>query len=225
MIQESNLSFLGGAAAFHRTSGSSGENDKFNFDVWNERWSGPSTKFEAFRRLWPKNKQHATYKWLFLIDLQWTEGPEIEAVLQFKGTLERQSKLLLSSDTRLQPLQLKNEGGSRTQAEYYGPTSTYRYIVVGEHPKDRAFAGQMLATNFAYEIFNLRGPGNIHIASGSGSAGTTSIGLPGTNTFTLVPRVVTSRFSCEQVGACWQVTEENEGRLEPPELRPTIGQR
>lgn len=224
MIQEGNLSFLGAAAGFHRISGSAGRNDKFNFDVWNEKWNGPATKFEAFRRLWPQNKEHPTYKWLYLVELTWSEGPEIEAVLQFKGTLERHPKENRESDTRREALQLKNET-VRTTAEYYKPVSIFRWIHVGDHPTERRFPGVMLAPNFAYEIFNLRGPGNIRIA-GSATGGTTvGTGVPTSTEYTLQPRVIGGRFNCQQVGRCWQVTEENEGILEPPAFRPVIARR
>lgn len=224
MLTIGNLAYLQDAARFHQSAEPTSDFDEFGFDEYKVPYEGPPTKFAAFKRLWPKNKQHPDFPWLYLISMSCAHGAMVRATLTFKGTLEKQPHESTGSDLRLQPVQLKNDAG-RTTAEYYGPTSWWRYIVHGPHPSVLAHKGEMHLTNFTYEIFNLRGPGNIRIAGGSTGGTTVSTGVPVSTDYVLQPRVVTSRFSCEQVGGCWQVTEENEGRLEPPAFRPTIGQR
>lgn len=220
-----SLVYLGLGNVFHETSNSGLDMDLFGFDQLTRTYEGPPSKLAAFLRAWPKNKQDAEFPWLYLVTRPASKlNPVVEIALTFKGTLEKQPHESTGSDLRLQPVQLKNDTG-RTTAEYYGPTSWWRYIVHGEHPRALAHKGQMHVTDFTYEIFNLRGPGNIKIAGGSTGGTTVGTGVPATSDYVLQPRVVTSRFSCEQVGGCWQVTEENEGRLEPPAFRPTIGQR
>lgn len=224
MLTIGNLAYLQDASRFHQSGEPTSDFDDFGFDEYKVPYEGPPTKFAAFKRQWPKNKQHPDFPWLYLTGMSSSHGAMIRSTLTFKGTLEKQPHESTGSDTRLQPLQLKNNSG-RTTAEYYGPVSWWKYVVHGEHPRKLEHKGQMHLTEFTYEIFNLRGAGNIRIAGG-GSGGTTiATGLQVPGEYTLQPRVITSRFSCEQVGGCWQVTEENEGRLEPPEYRPQIGQR
>lgn len=225
MIQIGNLAYLGSASRFEQSDEPTSDFDEFGFDEYKVPYLGPPTKFAAFKRLWPKNKQHPDFPWLYLTGMSCSFGNMVLATLTFKGTLEKQPHESTGSDTRLQPLQLKNDAG-RTSAEYYGPVSWWKYVVHGEHPRRLEHKGQMHVTEFTYEIFNLRGPGNIRIAGGASGPSTVGTGLPANaGDYVLQPRVVTSRFSCEQVGGCWQVTEENEGRLEPPEFRPQIGRR
>lgn len=219
------LAYLGAANAFTETSNSGLDTDLFGFDQLTRTYEGPPSKLAAFLRTWPVNKQDAEFPWLYLVARPAPKlSPVVEISLQFKGSLERHHKTQTGSDTRLQPLQLKNDAG-RTTAEYYGPVSWWRYIVHGPHPTALAHKGEMHLTNFTYELFNLRGPGTIKIAGSASGSTTVSAGVPVDTEYTLQPRVITSRFTCEQVGGCWQVTEENEGRLEPPEFRPMIGQR
>lgn len=202
--------------------------DSFGFDTLTRTYEGRPDKLAVFLRDWPKNKQDRAYPWLFLVGRKASGVGSgwVRCVLEFKGTLDRNPKPHFSSDTRLQPLQIQRDEG-RSQAEYYGPVSTYRYIVVGPHPRERTYAGQMLQPDFAYEIINVRGQPIPFVGIAANRRGLPREDPSGNRTlvYLLEPRIVTSRFSCEQVGNCWQVTEENEGRLEPPGFIPTVTRR
>lgn len=219
-----SLAYLGAANTFIETSNSGLDWDAFGMDTLTRTYEGPPSKLAPFLRAWPVNKEDAVFPWLYLVARPAPKlSPVVEISLRFTGTLERNPKTKVEGSVRLQPLQLKRAAGL-LQGEYYGPVTTWHYIVVGEHPRAPRFKGQLLQTDFDYEIVNMRGTGNIRIGnSQTGNTNTNVLG--GVYDYFVQARVVTSRFDFEQVGNCWQVTEENEGRLESPPLIPGVGRR
>jgi len=202
-----------------RQVGSSGlDADDWDFDTLTRVYEGRKDKLAAFLRTIPKNLQDREFPWLFKLShsISDVSGAWLTCNVEFKGTLDRQPKLKRSVSQRLQPLELRGSGSS-TQAQYYGPVWTFRYIATS-FPDTAIYRAEVekLAAVDDYEIVNQRGEGRVGIAVGSAPAGTA--GPVSTVKFPLAPRVVRSRFDRDEVGMCWQCIEEYEGRLESSEL-------
>lgn len=146
------------------------------------------------------------YKGIFDDDL-----PEV----QKSGGWRRQTATLI-----MQPLD-----GSETEREdsstqctiiYYAPTSTFRYVT-RKQPTAQKYAGQILQTDAAWEIRQIRGATDVQLyeARPAGwQAGITTGGTIRPGFFNFVRTVGTSIFTFTQAGDYWEVVEENEGLIE-----------
>lgn len=207
-----------GNAEWREVSSSSLEEDPWGFDVLTRTFEGRPDKLGAFRAQYPKNKEDAVFKWLFVTKRSTpsVRGAWLSCTIEFKGTLDRQPKVNRSASLRLQPLELTTGTGAvatvGTQAQYYGPVRTFKYITT-ERPTRPLFKDELLPTELDFQIVNQRTAGKIVVSRGDQPE------TSKTSNLYVIPRVFTSRFDFEEVGRCWQVTEEHEGRLEAYALR------
>lgn len=208
--------FLGAAGAtIHEVEGAHLSTDKFGFDTLTRRYEGDATKFEAWRKTMPKNKQDRIHKYLHLVKIDGTEtkGGVIEISAEFKGTLDAEHKPLRSMGGTLQRATIRSIDGLRTtEIEYYCPKTIIRYISTSQ-PTKHSFRGVMLQQDLDFQILNRRGStSDLRVFSDPNNPGVATFGGESA-LFYVQAQIIPHPISADEVGACWQCEEVNEGRL------------
>lgn len=202
--------------------------DDYGVDTLSRPYSGNAELLADFLKQYPKGSRDPVYDQLKRTGYSASGHRSFPTVtLQYKGIFaddlpdvkrgggwRRQTATLTMQDDSTDAA--RADSATTCTIAYYAPVTRFRYVT-RKQPTKQKYAGQLLQTDAAWEIVEIIGAGLTQFYEARPPLWVAGIVTGGTirpGHFNYVRAVGTTIFNIEEAGDYWEVTEENEGRIE-----------